>query len=1550
MLPAEQDPTLPPLENILEEPQQEPQTEEDRQQQLLSLHRTRGQLPAPPGERARPVVPFLDQDSADEEQRGEGSEADSENTLPVKGLSRVSRDSEGLLSNLPSRARYDDDEESAWSREQLPANLLDLLMDDESDDEVSKGATSRDAGEDGSRPLWNVSLAAQAAPPLASPESAESAGRTSQAWPSTIGASTEKSGPPLGRRLPDPPLEQNSAGGKGMWHAFGPGKLNPSLFPTSPTSMPSPSRSASNVSIHSKTSVPSYSVEEDDEEDDVRSDGKSVRSRASVSDDLGKSSKHTCCCLRCCSCDLSRVVLPACSIFLVLALALPMVVAPLWMESLSVVTVGAFGYLKQVPVLGSIDEAYLKGALAKAVDLASVNLFSIEGGDGGRNLAIDDASSVWHSIELFWTMQPSRADLEKDVWPHVVSDAYMVAVRDAEASLKALSSWPVLCNMSKPEVRHLCTLGDSLANVVYSTWKDPSQDEINLGVEFKVSFDGDGRRLSLPVESVLTLIGETSSGSLDRWLPRGGPAAEETRASRRTLLRSIFSFQLNASKSQQWESFVEQELKPVLRNMQAEAQAAEASARLMVYCKVDGDDLESLSDVFDAATLGILLSLAAALSTILLTRRALLSLATGLLVAFSSAVGTFLASDEVSPTSAMAWSATAITCTELAVACSSLFLRSRTWRRPLSYAAELGRMQWTCIWELLTAPLWRANKVTVNKVLHPLHILVQAFGPLLGYTGLLFMISSQLDHIPMVNEYARPAAMGSLCVLAIGPVMLVPAVLVGDLLAEKHLLDLGDGCMSYLVPKEFGSYPLTKMQQKHRRQLAMMFVSAFERRLVAFLLLVALLVAGIYVAGRGGISFDANTPELFPEQHVHRTSREVKAQFSGMPSPGVVANTSRQSANVCTNTAQASTECAWYSCKADNVSAQLDPGWCYCDARLSFDSCTPSARFAGFDEMPEEFLAQEFWPWVKERVSGVFFNTSGEPLLQVEAPLAVEDWYSGKSILHRQVTSVLNASNPGACFQAYCYCGGTRCQQPGGDWGTLGGIYYYGAGRRRQARRGQEAQPVQEVRRVQEAEVLEVIMAWGLERKNSVKSTETLRFPQPLRLADPQVQRDLLASCEGTPPDLAVVSRRCFALDFKIWLEGRGDRFPVAEESFRTRLEEFLQQQRPGDSKKYFWLSSDGGTLVGTFATFVVQMPTSSAERRDAYDRWQYYSSLRKRWNSAGVGWIATPGMTFQDDEAEILEDAATTATRLCLAVVALTMLVCTCSCWSALTACATIGSCLLVLLMIASASGITEKVGILQLLGYNVFLSTSVPSLLRVLLLYSGASSGPMRRPRLQGSVSSKPLEEPQSEPATRNRQVFTGSSYQSVYGEAELAEELAKEAEEERLNQAASERKEILSYFRRSTMRYERRHRVMAVLCRAWEMFLGQSICGLMSWLILLTAAPQAVGEVAASLLAMALSMPISGLCVLPILLLGGLGPVRVWAEALLTFAGAMTGLNRRLGGPACKNAKLRTPEDDVLEVRLTSKVLGFPFSLLGRVWADRKEHEASLVVGHE
>jgi len=102
-----------------------------------------------------------------------------------------------------------------------------------------------------------------------------------------------------------------------------------------------------------------------------------------------------------------------------------------------------------------------------------------------------------------------------------------------------------------------------------------------------------------------------------------------------------------------------------------------------------------------------------------------------------------------------------------------------------------------------------------------------------------------------------------------------------------------------------------------------------------------------------------------------------------------------------------------------------------------------------------------------------------------------------------------------------------------------------------------------------------------------------------IELDDLGAQRQLLEFCEGTPPNMVVLSRGCWPIEFRSWLEKQSLRYPVPKGQFYSSLRKFFQERAvkatwsslnltapEGEAAQSgFWLSSDGKAkgLVFTF-------------------------------------------------------------------------------------------------------------------------------------------------------------------------------------------------------------------------------------------------------------------------------------------------------------------------------------------------------------------------------
>eukprot|EP00434_Breviolum_minutum_P000192 symbB.v1.2.000161.t2/scaffold9.1/size550961/17 len=421
-------------------------------------------------------------------------------------------------------------------------------------------------------------------------------------------------------------------------------------------------------------------------------------------------------------------------------------------------------------------------------------------------------------------------------------------------------------------------------------------------------------------------------------------------------------------------------------------------------------------------------------------------------------------------------------------------------------------------------------------------------------------------------------------------------------------------------------------------------------------------------------------------------------------------------------------------------------------------------------------------------------------------------------------------------------------------------------------------------------------------------------------------------------PLVEIISRKCFALDFQQWLEARGERFPVEEANFSQHLETFANDL---GREKYFWRSPITG-LAGTVAQLRV-LKDASLSHEELISDWQRYLSLRRMAPWRSRAWLASTDTSLEVKELQMVEAATAQVALIFVAMLALWTCLFTCSMRMALAAACSGGFCILTYVI---CRPLGPESAVLQLLCLLLLVAAAVAPLTRFIFFYSSARNGPGKRVKNEKSHSFE-IEDTVELPSTREsnsvrQESIPRSQTQRLLSvETELTAQLKKEREDQRrLAQVAAERKEMQSLFRPSAIHSERRNRSTTALCHSAEIILGFVVSTIFSWLTLWLAAPEALSQVGRIFPVLSVILLVVILCVFPILILAGLGASRVWRQAFLAYVGAITGWNRRFGGPACSFPELRTPQDDELEISRSIKVLGWPFNR----YAERRRTEIS------
>ncbi|CAK9082169.1 Patched domain-containing protein 2 [Durusdinium trenchii] len=235
----------------------------------------------------------------------------------------------------------------------------------------------------------------------------------------------------------------------------------------------------------------------------------------------------------------------------------------------------------------------------------------------------------------------------------------------------------------------------------------------------------------------------------------------------------------------------------------------------------------------------------------------------------------------------------------------------------------------------------------------------------------------------------------------------------------------------------------------------------------------------------------------------------------------------------------------------------LEPSECQCYTVKGSGACT-SAAARLFGAKAGGIAQGLFWSWAGARLGTVYSNAS----TWAEGLLEIEVWSSGGRSLNPAVQSTVEAASwETACLQILCFCGGMECRSE--SWSSLGtleyGTTFDSAWSLNEANDSVNAETSVVTN---DPDLVNLSFAWGIQVSSEPLSGETgLSFSRTLVLEDLDSQRQLLAFCEGTAPDLEIVQRSCWPIDFKRWLQERGSYYPVVPNTFYGSLRQFFDEK-----------------------------------------------------------------------------------------------------------------------------------------------------------------------------------------------------------------------------------------------------------------------------------------------------------------------------------------------------------------------------------------------------
>eukprot|EP00930_Biecheleria_cincta_P055794 TRINITY_DN42063_c0_g1_i1.p1 TRINITY_DN42063_c0_g1~~TRINITY_DN42063_c0_g1_i1.p1 ORF type:complete len:1507 (-),score=268.50 TRINITY_DN42063_c0_g1_i1:258-4292(-) len=862
----------------------------------------------------------------------------------------------------------------------------------------------------------------------------------------------------------------------------------------------------------------------------------------------------------------------------------------------------------------------------------------------------------------------------------VVSSSGIQSAKAVEDKLRALPGWKKLCGEVQPSLQALCQQGDSLVSASYGTMGEVLAAEAQQGVAAKIKLDGNGSKVLIDLQSLLTQYREHSFQTLQRWLPGDYDKPDYGGSQQIKGFRSSFSFALTKkSAGAPWRDFVLNEAEETLLAMGALSPRSEDQARFRAYMLAD--DVPSLQDrelqravVEDALGL-VSFSLAAFVASLVVTRRLLVALSV-LILAFTvpsivsvGLLGTAAADDAASATpqvkiiSFAAWFIVAAGLADLSMAIVRAIEQRRDSLRPFVPECVMVSMLAT---EQPNQIVFSEPKQKRAFVTRTWRFFCEALSPTCGIAITLLTLST--PDLEMIGVFGRHAGCGLLLATPLAVLLVLPAVEFGDIIAvwmharrdesEWEPWEVLKLLMDYFMPYEFGiqSEWTVKLRVKVQRTARDILRMPLVRVLVpmfCFILLIILLPIShkpIYTAA---------TPQLYVGGHRLYDMPLLFSKFQPLPEPAVAMKDRLEVATRCTPSAHDDVGCIWHHCEAGQTTAAqtaadaATQSQCKCWKQESnaLNCHGSAARLWGLSSEQASTLlgSGSFWTWVAEQLRRAEFT---DITYRKGLYLEVETWQTGLSSVEPGYSTYAGTDSwQSSCLQVMCFCSDMQCEmnQTFADTKSFASFDYTSplSGANSSKLRNTTANSsvltaLSGRPALSQNRSVFLTVAWGITISQEPLGTglddRGVTF-NGIELDDLGAQRHLLAFCEGTPPNLVVLNRGCWPIEFRSWLEKQSLRYPVPKAQFYSSLRKFFEEQaisatwsslnltaHQGDIGSGFWLTSDG-KAQGLVLTF--EVPEDESEPGSGIPKdltlWESYIGLRNGRSPSTLGnaWLA---------------------------------------------------------------------------------------------------------------------------------------------------------------------------------------------------------------------------------------------------------------------------------------------------------------------------------------